>query len=362
MGYSELVQLGLKADDPMQPKLEEILKAADRATSLTRQLLAFSRKQSIRPVVLDLDVIVADTEKMLRRLIGENINLSVLRGSDLKNIRADKGQIEQVLMNLVVNARDAMPRRGRLIIETKNVDVNERSAQREFLKNGSYVLLQVSDSGCGMSKEVQAHIFEPFFTTKEADKGTGLGLSTAYAIVKQSDGYLLVDSEVGVGTTFSVYLPQAQGSPVLTPPATEFVNIPTGTETVLLVEDEDSLRTLVRGCLEKRGYSVLHAGNGQEALNVAQKPPGTVHLLLTDAIMPGMSGRELADSLKLARPDIKVLYVSGYTYDLVTQQGILETGSELLQKPFSIHSLMMRVRQILDGAAQPQARSASAGQ
>jgi CheY-like chemotaxis protein len=328
---------------------------------LTRQLLAFSRKQPIRPVVLDLVEIVADTEKMLQRLIGENIDLTVVRGSTLKKVRADKGQIEQVLMNLAVNARDAMPRGGKLVIETKDVEITERNPQHTFLKVGSYVLLQVADNGCGMSKEVQAHIFEPFFTTKEPEKGTGLGLCTVYAIVKQSDGYLLVDSEIGRGTTFSVYLPHVEGSPELPTPAVEFASIPSGTETVLLVEDEDSLRTLVQGCLEKRGYTVVSASNGQEALNRAQRHQGTVHLLLTDVIMPGMSGRELADSLKRARPDVTILYMSGYTHDLVTQQGILETGSELLQKPFSINSLLIRVRQTLDGTTdRTQARSATA--
>ena len=276
-------------------------------------------------------------------------------------MRADKGQIEQVLMNLVVNARDAMPRGGKLIVETKNVNVTDQTSRHAFLKPGSYILLRVTDNGCGISKEVQGHIFEPSFTTKEADKGTGLGLSTVYAIVTQSGGYLSVDSEIGVGTTFSLFLPEIEGSSELTAPTIEFTNIPSGTETVLLVEDEDSLRTLIQGCLEKRGYSVLTAGNGQEALNIAQKHSGTIHLLLTDVIMPGMSGRELADNLKQARPNLKVLYISGYTHDLVTQQGILETGSELLQKPFSLNSLLTRVRQALDGMnGRAQARSASA--
>ena len=361
MGYSELVQLEFEPRNPVHGKMEEILKAGRRAASLTRQLLAFSRKQVIQPVVLDFDLIVADTEKMLRRLIGENIELALTRGPEQKRVRADKGQIEQILMNLAVNARDAMPRGGKLVIETARIEVADHSSLRVFLKPGDYVRLRVIDEGCGMSDEVQSHIFEPFFTTKEPDKGTGLGLSTVYGIVKQSDGYLLVDSELGVGTTFSIYLPQVDAACGASPSATEPPKIPTGTETILLVEDEDSLRNLAQGCLQSRGYNILSAPNGEDALKVAEQCPGIIHLLLTDVIMPGLSGRELADELKHSRPDVKVLYMSGYTHDLVTQEGILETGSELLQKPFSINALMNRVRDILDGRTQhEQAECASA--
>ncbi|HZQ68701.1 MAG TPA: PAS domain S-box protein [Terriglobales bacterium] len=351
MGYCELIQLGFPPDDPIQSRLDEILKAAHRAASLTRQLLAFSRKQSIQPVILDLNLIVTETEKMLRRLIGENIELSVIRAPGLKAVRADKGQVEQILMNLLVNARDAMPRGGRIVIETRNVEFTERSSRHVFLKPGRYVMLRVTDNGSGMSKEVLAHIFEPFFTTKDAEKGTGLGLSTVYGIVKQSDGYLLVDSEVGVGTTFRVYLPLVEGTPEPAATAVAAPRTPSGTETILLVEDEDSLRTLAQGCLRGRGYSILAAHDGEEALQIAQQHQGPIHLLLTDVIMPGISGRELADSLKTSRADLKVLYISGYTHDLVTQQGILGTGCELLQKPFSINTLLVRVREILDSPA-----------
>ncbi len=360
MGYGELVQLEFESQNPIHGKMEEILKAGRRAASLTRQLLAFSRKQVIQPVVLDFDLIVADTEKMLRRLIGENIELALMRGPEQKRVRADKGQIEQILMNLAVNARDAMPRGGKLTIETSRLQVLEHGSLHVFLKPGDYVKLRVTDNGCGMSDEVQSHIFEPFFTTKEPDKGTGLGLSTVYGIVKQSDGYLLVDSEPGVGTSFSIYLPQVEAACAALPSEAEPRAFPTGTETILLVEDENSLRDLAQGCLQRRGYTILGAPNGEEALKIAEQCEGTIHLLLTDVIMPGMSGRELADELRHSRPNVKILYMSGYTHDLVTQEGILETGSELLQKPFSINALMNRVRDILDGRGQPtEARCAS---
>ena len=352
MGYSELVQLEFDSQDPVHVRLEEILKAGRRAASLTRQLLAFSRKQSIQPVVLDFDKVVAETENMLRRLIGEDVELTLVRGPEHKRVLADKAQIEQILMNLAVNARDAMLHGGKVIIETGNIALQGRNSKHVFLKPGQYVVLRFSDNGCGMSEDVVAHIFEPFFTTKQPDKGTGLGLSTVYGIVKQNNGYITVDTEPGVGTCFSIYLPQCEDSCAQSSPANAPVKTPTGTETILLVEDEDSLRKLAHGCLAGRGYTVLEAGNAEEALKVARQHPQPIHLLLTDVIMPGMSGRELADSLKNLRPHLKVLYMSGHTRDLVTQEGILDSGCQLLQKPFSINALLHRVRDLLDGRVQ----------
>ena len=352
MGYCELAQLNLSIDSPLHKNLSEIIKAGNRASSLTRQLLAFSRKQSIEPVVLDLNSVVSDTEKMLRRLIGEDIDLTMKRDPKLKRVKADKGQIEQILMNLVVNARDAMPRGGRLAIETANIEFREPDTLRHtFLKPGHFVVLSVADTGCGMSQDVQAHIFEPFFTTKDPDRGTGLGLSTVYGIVKRSNGFLLVESEIGKGTTFKVCLPQVDDVNEVAQTVSENKTIPHGVETVLLVEDEESLRRLAFGCLATSGYNVLEAHDGQDALKVAARYSSPIHLLLTDVIMPGISGRELADSLKLARPEVKILYMSGYTHDLVTQRGILDTGSELLHKPFAINALLAKVRDVLDGKA-----------
>jgi PAS domain S-box-containing protein len=352
MGYSELAELNLHPDDPLHKNLGEIIKAGHRASSLTRQLLAFSRKQPFQPVVLDLNAIVLEMEKMLRRLIGEDINLKITRDARLKRIKADKGQIEQILMNLAVNSRDAMPEGGTLLIETSNVEIGEDDVrQHSSLKAGHYVMLRVTDNGCGMSNEVKAHIFEPFFTTKGPEKGTGLGLSTVYGIVKQSDGYLLVESEVGKGTSFKTYLPQVEGTSVTPALVASIPAVAVGFETVLLVEDEESLRNLALGCLQTCGYKVLEAKDGRDALEVANRHRGTIHLLLTDVIMPGISGRELADRLAQVRPEVKVLYMSGYTHDLVTQRGILASGCELLQKPFAINALLNKVRDMLDGKA-----------
>jgi PAS domain S-box-containing protein len=352
MGYSELAQMNLHPEDPLHKSLGEIIKAGHRASSLTRQLLAFSRKQPFQPVVLDLNAIVSEMDKMLRRLIGEDINLKITRDARLKNVKADKGQIEQILMNLAVNARDAMPEGGTLVIETANVEIGEDEVrQHSFLKAGNYVMLSVMDTGCGMSHEVKAHIFEPFFTTKGPEKGTGLGLSTVYGIVKQSDGFLLVESEVGKGTTFKNYFPQIEIA-CATPAVVASTPVAQGgIETVLLVEDEESLRKLAQGCLQTCGYTVLEATDGQDALEVANRYRGKIHLLLTDVIMPGISGRDLADQLAQVRPDVKVLYMSGYTHDLVTQRGILASGSELLQKPFAISALLRKVRDMLDEKA-----------
>jgi nitrogen fixation negative regulator NifL len=350
LGYSELLQLSLPAETTAHRYAEQIAKAGQKASALPRQLLAFSRKQTIQPTLLDLNSVVADVDKMLRSLIGEDIALTVTRDPKLKSVKADRGQIEQILMNLAVNARDAMPKGGKLIIETANAELDQLYLKEHpYAKPGSYVALSVSDSGCGMDKATQAHIFEPFFTTKDPGKGTGLGLSTVYGIVKQSDGYVSVYSEVGRGTTFRIYLPRVAGEAQPAVPASQPPKLPRGTETVLLVEDEESLRRLTRGCLQNSGYTVLEAADGRTALKLATEHGGSIDLLLTDVIMPGMSGRELAETLQKSRPEVRLLYMSGYTYDLVSQHGVLGPDVALLQKPFGIEPLLVRVRDVLDG-------------
>ena len=351
-GYSQLLAPTLEVEDPRRKQVEEIGNAGRRAASLTRQLLAFSRKQVIQPVLLDLNSVVTDIDKMLRRLIGEDIDLTIVRESKLKTVKADRGQMEQILMNLAVNARDAMPQGGKLIIETANVEVDEAYVRlHPFAKVGNYVVLNVSDTGCGIPQDVQAHVFEPFFTTKEAGKGTGLGLSTVYGIVKQNNGHICLYSEVGQGTTFRIYLPELQDAAALPPPE-EIRPLPRGTETVLLAEDEDGMRELTREFLEGRGFVVLEARDGRQALEIADRHSGPIHLLLTDLIMPGMSGRELAQEFLRLRPETKLLYMSGYTQDLITQHGVLEPGTALIEKPFSIDALLSQVRRILDAEEQ----------
>jgi CheY-like chemotaxis protein len=347
-GYSELLQLSLSPEDPRHKQAAEIGKAGMRAASLTRQLLAFSRKQVTQPVVLDLNSVVTDIDKMLRRLIGEDIDLAIVRDSKLNNVRVDRGHMEQVLMNLAVNARDAMPQGGKLLIETKNTKLDDSYLSlHPFAKPGKYVAISVSDTGCGMDKEVQSHIFEPFFTTKEVGKGTGLGLSMVYGIVKQSEGHISVYSEPGKGTTFRIYLPTVEAKSA-SPATVEPRPVLHGSETVLLVEDEVALRELARGFLQSHGYTVLEAGDGSAAIQLINQHEGTVHLLLTDLIMPGMSGRELAETLTSSRPTLKVIYMSGYTHDLITQHGVLDNSTELVEKPFSVESLLAKVRTVLD--------------
>jgi len=337
---------------PHSKSVEQIASATTRAAKLIRQLLMFSRKQVMRFRPLNFNEVVENMSLMLRRLVGEHITFEFLPQADLAPVSADDGMVEQILMNLAVNARDAMPEGGTLAIETANVEIGEDEVrQHSFLKAGNYVMLSVMDTGCGMSHEVKAHIFEPFFTTKGPEKGTGLGLSTVYGIVKQSDGFLLVESEVGKGTTFKNYFPQIEIA-CATPAVVASTPVAQGgIETVLLVEDEESLRKLAQGCLQTCGYTVLEATDGQDALEVANRYRGKIHLLLTDVIMPGISGRDLADQLAQVRPDVKVLYMSGYTHDLVTQRGILASGSELLQKPFAISALLRKVRDMLDEKA-----------
>ena len=348
-GYSSLALQRLEDDHPIKPYIEEVKKAGDRAANLTRQLLAFGRKQILQPRPLKLNSVISDMNKLLRRLIGENIQLAAKLNSDLGRVMADPGQIEQVLVNLVVNARDAMPRGGNLTIETKNVELDEEYGSKHVgVPPGNYVLLAVSDNGEGMSEEVRLRIFEPFFTTKEKDKGTGLGLSTVYGIVKQSGGNIWVYSEPGKGTTFKVYLPLVESEiPAPIEKVAEAVPVG-GTETILLVEDEEVVRGLARRVLEQAGYSVVEASRAHEALRFCEEHAAEVDLLLTDVVMPEMSGKELADRVKSHRPDLKMLFMSGYTDEAIVHHGVLDSSVEFIQKPFTPSGLIKKVRDILD--------------
>ena len=351
-GYSELVLDEIRPADPLRNEVEEIKRAADRAASLTRQLLAFSRQQVLAPKVLDLNSIVHDMDKLLHRLIGEDIDLFTVLEPGLGRVKADPGQVEQVIMNLAVNARDAMPLGGKLTIETTNVDLDENYARDHVsVKPGSYVMIAVSDTGTGMTEKVSSRIFEPFFTTKEVGKGTGLGLSTVYGIIKQSGGYVWVYSEVGIGSTFKVYLPRVD-SPAEAVPALSSQPVRRGTETVLLVEDEDGVRALVRQILHKHGYNVLESRHGGEALLMCERHQGKIDMLLTDVVLEQMSGRELAERLLKLRPEMKVLYVSGYADDAIVHHGVLNAGVAFLQKPFTTESLARKIRYVLDGPPQ----------
>ena len=349
-GYADLLAERLPAGDALRRNAEQIQMASQRATSLTRQLLAFSRKQMLAPKILNIQSVVTDMEKILRRLIGEDVALEVSSARELGLVKADRSQIEQVILNLAVNARDAMPEGGRLTIETGNVELDASYAHPPaVLSPGRYVMLAVIDNGCGMDAATQAHIFEPFFTTKEKGKGTGLGLATVYGIVKQSGGYVWVYSEPGRGTSFKVYLPRIEeeharagrdGQP-------DSRSLPRGTETILLVEDEKGVRELAREYLEMSGYSVIEAEDGHTALELAAMHAGPIQLLMTDVVMPGISGRELAVRVTKIRPDIKILYMSGYTDQSVVHHGILETDAVLLQKPFTLVTLASKLRELL---------------
>jgi CheY-like chemotaxis protein len=351
MGYAGLALKALSPDDPVRRDIEEIQKTAKRAADLTRQLLAFARKQVIHPTVLNLNDLILNIDKMLRRFIGENIQMVTLPAPDLGYVKADRGQLEQVLLNLVLNARDAMPAGGNLTMETANVTLDEDYArQHAEVTPGEYVLLSISDTGIGMTEEVKAHLFEPFFTTKEIDKGTGLGLAICFGIVKQSGGHIQVYSEVNGGTTFKIYLPRFREAISPVPDQDKPNNLPRGVETILLVEDETSVRELASRMLRQQGYNVLNAANGDEALRVAQEQAeAEIHLLLTDVVMPQLGGRELADRLKTMRPDLKVLFISGYTGNTDVHHGFLEPGVAFLSKPFSPQMLAHKVREVLDG-------------
>ncbi len=349
LGYSGAVLEKLSTTDPLRKKVENIEKAAEKAVSVTRQLLAFSRQQVLQPKVLDLNAVVVEMEDMLRRLIGEDIELAIATDTQLGRVKADPTQIEQVIMNLAVNARDAMPQGGKLTIETANVQLDSSYARRRYpVQPGPHVMLAVSDTGTGMDAETQARIFEPFFTTKGLGKGTGLGLATVYGIVKQSGGYIWVYSEPGRGATFKIYLPRAEEAVLAEKRPKAAVASLRGSETILLVEDEESLRKLTRELLEDRGYAVLEAGNGAKALEIAARHQGPIHLVITDVVMPGISGREVAQRMEALRPDAKVLYMSGYTADAITRHGVLEPGMAFLQKPIRPEELAQKVREVLN--------------
>ena len=349
LSYAELAAEDLPPDDPIRADLDEIKKAGGRAAELTRQMLTFSRQQVLDPRVLEPNQLITNLQKMLTRVIGEDIELKVLLKPKLDRISADAGQIEQVLMNLVVNARDAMPTGGKLTIETSNVKLDEAYAQEHLgVTAGPHVMIAVSDTGCGMDKATQARIFEPFFSTKEVGNGTGLGLSTVFGIIKQSGGSIWVYSEPGNGTTFKVFLPSAEGTAVLPVAAPLDAAGLGGTETILLVEDEDQVRAVASGILKRRGYHVIEAGSSGEALLLSEKHPANIDLLLTDVVMPTMSGRELADRIRLMRPRIRLLYMSGYTDNVMVHHGVLNSGAAFLQKPFTPESLARNVRQVLD--------------
>ncbi|MGB9203335.1 MAG: PAS domain S-box protein [Terriglobales bacterium] len=359
-GYTEVLLEQLEKGSAMHQKVESIQQAADRAATLTRQLLAFSRKQLLELKVVDVNTVIGDMERLLRPLIGENIELVTRLSSDAGHTRADAGQLEQVIMNLVVNAKDSMPEGGKLTVQSSDVTVRPNFREHRFIQPGRYAVISVSDTGHGMDKETQSRIFEPFFTTKEKGKGTGLGLSTVYGIVKQSNGYVFVQSELGAGTTFYVYLPRVEDATEELSPAQSPQNEAGGCETVLLVEDEESVRELVRVTLVSRGYNVLEAENGERGLQIAESYKEHIHILITDVVMPGIGGRELAKILLAQRPGMSVLYLSGYTEDAVVTQGALGPGTGFLQKPFTLQNLAKKVREVIRSQPAPKSRAKSA--
>jgi hypothetical protein len=350
LGTSQMLIQDL-ADDARAEQAMEIREAAQRAATLTKQLLAFSRRQVLQPEVLDLNALVHDLEKMLRRLIGEHVELRTRLAPDLGPVRADPGQLEQVIVNLAINARDAMPSGGTLTIETANTHLADPPpGEQPQVVPGEYVMVTVSDTGVGMDAATRARVFEPFFTTKERGRGTGLGLATVYGIVKQSGGYIWVTSAAGEGAVFRTYLPRVSGT--VAPrhaPSTGTDRPLNGTETIMVVEDEEPVRSLARRLLTAKGYTVLTAASGPDALAQLAGRSGTVHLLLTDVVMPGMGGRQLAERLRLDRPDIKVLFVSGYSDNDVLERGVVEPGAPFLPKPFTAEALLLQVRDVLDG-------------
>jgi CheY-like chemotaxis protein len=349
-GYTEVLLEDVKPDHPHHQRVQSIQQAADRAATLTRQLLAFSRKQLMQLKVVDVNAVIGDMERLLRPLIGENIELVTRLSAEVGRTRADAGQLEQVIMNLVVNAKDAMPEGGRITILSSDANVRANFREHRFVQPGRYVVISIRDTGHGMDKDTLSRIFEPFFTTKEKGKGTGLGLSTVYGIVKQSGGYVFAESEVGEGTTFYIYLPRVEDQAATVSAAKSPENEKRGSETVLLVEDEDSVRELVRETLLARGYRVLEAENGEAGLRAAEAHTEKIDILVTDVVMPGIGGRELARRLVQMRPGLKVLYLSGYTEDAIVQ-GTPEPGTAFLQKPFTLQRLAGKIREILQTAS-----------
>jgi PAS domain S-box-containing protein len=346
--YSDIILECLSAQDPLRADVDEIRRAADRAAGLTQQLLAFSRKQVIVPRVINLNQLLDESRKMLGRLIGEDVELSLITDVDLERIKADPHQVEQVLFNIAVNARDAMTDGGKLIVETSNVTMDDAFCSRNpGAVPGDYVLLSIADTGTGMDEDTRRHIFEPFFTTKEKGKGTGLGMSTVYGIVKQNNGYIAVDSAPGEGTTFSIYLPRVDAPEEERRPSRGEVPF-SGDETILLVEDEDVVRRLAKKILTRKGYKVIEADRGGDAFLMSQDYEGRIDLLLTDVVMPNMNGKELLEKIKGVRPEIKAVFMSGYTGDVIVHHGILDAGVEFIQKPFNVESLSRKVREVLD--------------
>ena len=353
-GYSQFSLIGMKESDPLRENIEEIKRASDKAADLTRQLLAFSRRQILEMRVLDLNTVLRDLDKMLHRLIGEDIELVTVFTDDLGRVKTDPGWVEQIIMNLAVNARDAIPEGGKLTIETANVELDETYARGHIaVKPGRYVMLSVSDTGVGMTPEVRQQVFEPFFTTKEKGKGTGLGLSTVYGIVKQSGGNIWVYSEPGKGTTFKIYLPRVDEPLEELRRRVEVKEVPRGTETILIVEDEEDVLKLAGRILSRQGYKVLEASQGLDAFLIAEKYEDLIHLLVTDVVMPKIGGRELADRIAEIRPEIKVLYMSGYTDNAIVHHGVLREGMEFIQKPFTVEGLARKVREVLDKDLKP---------
>jgi len=350
MGYSDLMMEEVGPDSPLRQYAEEIGHAAERAAGLTRQLLVFSRKQAVQPVVLDLNAVLKDMDKMLRRLVGENIVTTIVPGKETGRIKADSGHIGQVLMNLVVNARDAMPNGGKLTIATDNVTLDANYAHSHMgVIPGDYVMLSVSDTGTGMTNEVKKRLFEAFFTTKQLGKGTGLGLATCHTIVQQCGGHIEVQSEPGKGATFKIYFPRVEQAVTMPAEPAEAIPLLRGTETLLLVEDDPSVRHLACSILEAQGYTVLRANNGQDALRTAHEHKGPpIRLAVTDVIMPVMGGKAMAEWLKTTYPDLKILFTSGYTDDAIAQHGVLDAGVAFLSKPYSPATLARKVRAVLD--------------
>jgi PAS domain S-box-containing protein len=355
IGYSEMIEEDLAQNEPLQKKCHEVTKAGHRAAALIRQLLAFSRQQILEPKVMSLNAVIVDSEKMFRVLLGEGVQYSSLLDASLGTIKADQGQIEQVIMNLIVNARDAMPKGGKLCIETSNFAVDENYVRLHSQQQlGRFVALSVSDTGIGMNAETQSRIFDPFFTTKEVGKGTGLGLSTVYGVVKQSGGHIGVYSEVGIGTTFTIYLPRVEEPIRPDKIRADLDHTLGGNETILLVDDEESLRELISGLLRQSGYTVIVAATPDQALEIAAHDTQRVHLLLTDVVMPGMNGHEMAQKMASIRPDMKVIYMSGYAG--FTHRGVLEAEAIFLPKPITRGTLLRKVREVLfaESAATPE--------
>jgi two-component system, cell cycle sensor histidine kinase and response regulator CckA len=355
LGYCKLLETSLDAGDRRISDLNEITEASKRAASLTGQLLAFSRRQVLAPKVLNLNRTVTTMEKMLRRLIGEDLNFSVSLDPKLNNIRADAGQLEQVIMNLAVNARDAMPKGGRISVETGNIAFSEDSPGRhDVIPSGDYVMVAVSDTGCGMTTETLSHIFEPFFTTKEQGKGTGLGLCTVFGIVKQSGGYVWVYSEPGQGSAFKIYFPITKES--VEQPKDDRVSPKTlrGSETILLAEDDASVRHMLVRTLRQNGYTVLEASNGKDAIGIIEQRGDQIQLIITDIVMPELGGRGLADYVNLVRPQTRIIFMSGYTDDVIIRHGELDPGMVFLQKPITLESFLQKIRYVLETPSRPE--------